>query len=295
MRVDESGTYQLAADFTTPDGEIAFSAPARGELAAGEGTLRLLAPFAALLAGGSDGPYTVTNVLLTTGTAERTRVAVADVLGTTGRYALDALPVSALELVASHLQAHIGPEGVPVGLTASARAAVPVAGAFRLSGSVVGPDGSTVAPVSVDVDLPVGVQEISLDLGDDALAAGPGRYSIVDLTLAPADRPSEAVTAPPATLVLDGVDVTVDITTLRRQWVAEHKAGTITSVGLYRSELNRLDRVARAELAGDTDTALEELDRFASHVEHHTPDAISAEAARRVLATVAVVRRDLVQ
>ena len=105
---------------------------------------------------GSDGPYTVSNVLLTTGTSQRTRVAVADRLGTTGRYALGSLPVPSLELVASRLQVQSRADGVPAGVTASARAAVPVAGHFRLSGSIVGPDGSTVATESVDVELPAG-------------------------------------------------------------------------------------------------------------------------------------------
>jgi len=195
VHTDEPGTFELVADFSTGQG-VAFSAPGTAVLAAGDGVLTLHAPVAALIAGGSDGPYTLTHGVLTRTSGGRARVATADSFGTTGSYPMTSLPVDGLGLYTTTLQ--LDPTGTA--LVAGARAAVVEGGTYRVAGTLTGPTGEKVNLQSVDVDLPAGVSYVALTYNATGLIAG--TYTIGDLSISAAENPDNEAIGAPATFDL---------------------------------------------------------------------------------------------
>ena len=59
---------------------------------------------------------------------------------------------------------------------------------------------------------------------------------------------------------------TPNVTTLQQMWKAAQDTGAVSPFGLYVSESNRLERVARAITGGDAATARTQLDTFIAHV-----------------------------
>ncbi|SNS65081.1 Polymer-forming protein [Micrococcales bacterium KH10] len=190
--VERAGTYQLAVDFTGPGGEIAFSAPGSAELDAGSGPITLLAPINALIAGGIEGPYTVTSGIMTLDDAVRTVVAEKAMMGTVGKYDFSALPVTETNLFGTQLVRN-GDE-----LVVSARATLPVAGEYVLTGSLMSPSGAKAAQALSAIELSAGVSTVHLSFDVNEALTEPGRYTITDLSIAPIDEPELVVLGPPA-------------------------------------------------------------------------------------------------
>ncbi|NTW39998.1 MAG: hypothetical protein HGA44_08920, partial [Cellulomonadaceae bacterium] len=191
VRVSVPGGYELAADFVTRDGVVAFSAPGVTDLDAGEGAVTLRAPVAALIAGGWDGPYELMNGILIRTTEDRPWVATADAFGTVGAHPIASLPVDQLGLYSPTL----GLDDATTTLRLTARAAIVDAGTYRLSGSLTGSGGERVGEASIDVELGAGLTPVGLSL--DAAGLPAGTYTVSDLTIADvADPVDEAIAVP---------------------------------------------------------------------------------------------------
>lgn len=238
-----------------------------------------------------------TRPMPTRGTDTRTRVATSDSLGSTGAYPLATLPVDQLSLAAPTMSLDTeGVDGSQSDILLSARAAVPEAGTHRLSATLLGPDGAASEVTSNDVDLPAGVQDVTLRFGVEAVhAGGPGRYTVLDLVITTEDPEGAEATAPPAFLVIepdDAGDPGSTTQSLLQLWQGERADRELTSTGLDTSERNRLERVARAAQSGDVARAVAELDRFIEHVEQQ-PNGLTAGAAQRVISAATLVRHAL--
>jgi hypothetical protein len=269
--VAAAGTYQVAADLAT-NGRAALSVGGSAQLQAGAGVVTLDVPVRELLLTGVDGPYDVTSAVLTEGTATRRIVARQATIGSTGPFATAQVPTTQVVLSRPAPSSVDGNrDGRYDTLRFAGAVSVPTPGDYLLSATLLSPTGLVVGTFDRTVTLPAGRPAYVVDFPGELVGAnGSGRYSLAGLTLTAVDNPRNTDRVHQVqTGVLDSaqwVGGTPNITTLQQMWKAAQDTDAVSPFGLYVSESNRLERVARAIASGDAATARTLLGVFVTDV-----------------------------
>lgn len=271
VNVASAGTYQVAADLATGAGMV-LSAGGSAQLPAGAGVVTLDVPVRELLLTGVDGPFDVTSAVLTEGGGTRRIVAQKAKVGTTGPFQVAQVATAQVTLgqpTAASVDSNR--DGRFDTLRFAGGVSVPAAGDYLVTAKLLSPTGLVIGTFDQTVSLPAGRPGYTIDFPGELVGAnGSGRYSLAGLTVTEVDNPRNTDRVHTVqTGLLDAaqwVGGTPNVTTLQQMWKAAQDTGAVSPFGLYVSESNRLERVARAITGGDAATARTQLDTFIAHV-----------------------------
>jgi alpha-tubulin suppressor-like RCC1 family protein len=189
--VSKAGNYQIAADLSR-DGKIVMSVPGTAQLQPGSGQILLDVPVGELLRAGQDGPFQVTSVLLTEGSATRRTVAQSALVGTTGPLNLAALTTAKVVLsTPAATSEDTNHDGLLDLLRFSAGVAVPKTADYLVTATLLAPTGQAVSVHQSTVSLTAGRTSVNLDFNGKLIGAnGDGMYSLTGLTISEVSNPA---------------------------------------------------------------------------------------------------------
>jgi Tol biopolymer transport system component len=247
--------YHLSVDLRAADGTHVTSAGGDASSVSGEGSINVDVPLEALFTARVDGPYEVTNALLTRGTDTRRKVVTAATLGTTQPYRLaDVVPASVEVSRPMPSPTDWDGDGAFDELRFAATATVPAAGTYAVKATLVGPSGGTVGVFSEFTDLARGANAVTATFPASMVREhGSGKYQLVGLSVLAVDDARLAGISAPASVNVDvgeWAGAPPSIERLRALWDGARADGAVANLGLYTSERESLERVA-ADLAGE--------------------------------------------
>jgi hypothetical protein len=280
--------YHLSVDLRSTGGTLITSAGGDAPLSVGENTLNVDVPLEALYGAGVDGPYQVTNALLTRGTDTRRKVTTAATLGATHPYRLaEGIPTNVMVARPTATPVDWDADGLNDELHFRATATVPAEGAYALEAVLVGPSGRVVGEFSDIQTLVSGGNDVTAAFPSTVVMAhGSGNYQLASLSVASLDDPGLAGHSLPSTVTLKAdqwAGARPSIGRLIELWDGAHDRGGVANLGLYTSERERLQRVSAALTDGRREAAGTELARFVDQVAGARDDQIDATSRSAVV------------
>lgn len=273
VEVNAPGDYHVGVDLVS-GGNPVLTVEGSAQLRAGTGVVNVDVPVASLLLVGADGPFDVNTAILTEGRDTRRIVAQQATLGRTGPFQIGQVstPRVALSRPTTH-SVDIDRDGRYELLRFKGSVSVPAAGDFLLSAQLRSPQGQVVGNFEQTVTLQAGRPTYTIEFPGELIGTnGSGRYMLTGLRLtAITDQQNTDSAHPVQTGHLDAsrwVGGSPNITTLIEMWNAAQATGGISPFGAYVSQVNRLERVAKALDGANTRTARAELAAFLDAVDH---------------------------